>query len=282
MAIPEAQLETWSHQGSVKQSAATYQTIRGALESDAVPYMNRNFEVFLQGSYGNDTNVYAESDVDVVILYEGSFFKDTSALPPDQLAAYKAYFSDGKYPYAEFKSHVQTALENAFRGAVSFGSKAFKVAANGAHRSADVVTAFEYRRYHKFISGADQHYTTGMAFYTTDNQQIVNYPKLHSKNLTAKHQATGSRFKSAIRIFKNLRRMLVDKHVIEKNIAPSYFIEGLLYSVPNDCFAGDRSTTVFNILDWLQSKPDRSGFVCANEQYYLLRDNEPVCWPSAN
>ena len=27
---------------------------------------------------------------------------------------------------------------------------------------------------------------------------------------------------------------------------------------------------------------DRSNFLCANEQYYLLRDNSPVCWPKAN
>jgi hypothetical protein len=27
---------------------------------------------------------------------------------------------------------------------------------------------------------------------------------------------------------------------------------------------------------------DQTQFVCANEQYYLLRDNDPVTWPTAN
>jgi hypothetical protein len=68
MAIPESQLETWSHQGSVKQSRDTYATIKRTLEASDTKYADKDFEVFLQGSYGNDTNIYAESDVDVVIL----------------------------------------------------------------------------------------------------------------------------------------------------------------------------------------------------------------------
>ena len=32
-----------------------------------MPYADKNLKVFLQGSYGNDMNIYAESDVDIVI-----------------------------------------------------------------------------------------------------------------------------------------------------------------------------------------------------------------------
>jgi hypothetical protein len=39
---------------------------------------------------------------------------------------------------------------------------------------------------------------------------------------------------------------------------------------------------VLNTLRWLHQTTDRTKFVCANEQYYLLRDNELVCWPVAN
>ena len=67
MAIPETQLETWSHQGSVAQSSSTYATIKNTLEEAGTAYNDKNYKVFLQGSYGNDTNIYSESDVDVVI-----------------------------------------------------------------------------------------------------------------------------------------------------------------------------------------------------------------------
>src|SRR5208283_4293518 len=88
MAIPESQLETWSHQGSVTQSADTYATIKRALESASAKYCDRKFEFFLQGSYGNDSNIFAESDVDVVIRYDGAFYHDLSSLPPDQHSAF--------------------------------------------------------------------------------------------------------------------------------------------------------------------------------------------------
>ena len=81
MAIPDAQLETWSHQGSVTQSSITYQIIRDALFDSSAAYANKLFDVFLQGSYGNDTNIFAESDVDVVIRLDSIFVYDGRNLP---------------------------------------------------------------------------------------------------------------------------------------------------------------------------------------------------------
>ena len=76
MAIPEAQLETWSHQGSVTQSSSTYNTIKRVVEETGAPYAGKDFKVFLQGSYGNDTNIYAESDVDTVIVLNDCWQSD--------------------------------------------------------------------------------------------------------------------------------------------------------------------------------------------------------------
>jgi len=90
MAIPESQLDTWSHQGSITQSSTTYATVKRALEAADTKYANQSFEVFLQGSYGNDTNIYAESDVDVVIRLDTIYHYDTSALTPQDLAVFQA------------------------------------------------------------------------------------------------------------------------------------------------------------------------------------------------
>jgi hypothetical protein len=282
MPNPENQLRVWSHQGSVTQSKDTYATIKRALEHVNAKYTDRNFSVFLQGSYGNDTNIHAESDVDVVIRYDGAFFHDLTELPAEQQSAFKAYFSDGTYLYNTFKGHVQTTLEAAFGRSVKLGKKAIKVEANGSRRSADVVVAFEYRRYYKFNSNFEQRYDTGIVFFTSDNTRIANYPKQHSENCTTKHQATGNNFKPVVRIFKNIRSRLVDNGVIGEGVAPSYFIEGLLYNVPNHYYSGTYGNMVLNILRWLHQTTDRTNFLGANEQYYLLRDNHPVCWPCAN
>ena len=106
MAIPESQLATWSSQGAITGSASTYATIKRALEADSAAYRARNFTIFLQGSYGNDTNIYAESDVDVVIRYDDAFFHDLTSLNATQQAAFNTYFNNGSYLYTSFKNDV--------------------------------------------------------------------------------------------------------------------------------------------------------------------------------
>jgi len=57
MAIPEAQLETWSHQGATVTSESTNGSIKTALESSNSKIKNKNTDIYLQGSYKNSTNI---------------------------------------------------------------------------------------------------------------------------------------------------------------------------------------------------------------------------------
>ncbi len=156
-----------------------------------------------------------------------------------------------------------------------------KIQASGNRRSADVLVALQYRRYHRFRSLDDQKYDSGICFWTTGGTRVANYPQQHSDNCTTKHQATASWFKPLVRVFKNVRAKLVSDGVIDAEVAPSYYIEGLLYNVPNEKFGASYEASFLNALNWLL-KADRSQFVCANEQYYLLRDDPNVTWTAAN
>ena len=115
MSIPEAQLDTWSKVGSQKQSTDTYGTIRNALDDKTAPYAG-SIEIFLQGSYGNDTNVYGkDSDVDIVIRSDRAYFRDLSRLSPLERASYDAKEGAGPtYPFATFKTDVIQVLKNKF------------------------------------------------------------------------------------------------------------------------------------------------------------------------
>jgi hypothetical protein len=283
MTIPLAQLETWSSQGSITQSKNTYATVKAALEDANATYTDRNFKVFLQGSYGNDTNIYAESDVDVIIRFDGEFYHDIKERPADEQAAFNAaYPNSGTYLYSAFKEHVRQALRAKFGDSVKPGTKAIRIEGNGNRRNADVIVAFEYRRYYKFKASYDESHITGMCFFASGSTKIANYPKQHSENLTVKHQATGNKFKPLVRIFKNMRSRLIEDGLIAEGSAPSYYIEGLLNNVLNDQFVGDYQDIVLNILNWLYNTKDRSEFVCANKQYYLLRDGTHTCWACAD
>ena len=284
MSIPESKLKTWSHQGSITQSSNTYNTIKNVLEVYNTPYRSKDFKVFLQGSYGNDTNIYAESDVDIVIQLNDCFNGDLSNLSEADKAAYKDCFSKATYTYSNFKDDVLSVLKDKYGNAVKTGNKAITIDANSSRRKSDVIVAIQHRRYFKFRSSSNSSYIAGMCFYNTSNQPIANFPKDHSANLTDKHQASSNKLKPLIRVFKNMRNCLIDERLINAGIAPSYYIEGLLYNVPNENFTSSFQDSVVNILNWFYylKKSEKEELLCANERYYLLRDGSNTSWSPVN
>jgi hypothetical protein len=279
MAISEKQLETWAKQGSVTQSASTYASIKGVLEDSTSPYYLKSFESFLQGSYGNDTNVYAESDVDIVMLLTSTFYTDISQMTSAEQAAYNAQRSSASYSHAEFKAAVASWLTKKYGNTVQAGNKAIRIPANGARRDADVLVASEFRRYTSFTSTSANKYHGGICFWLPDGTRVENFPKQHSANCTTKHQNTSSMFKPMVRIWKNLRNRMVADGKITKGLAPSYFVEGMLWNVPPSSFVNSYADTFINCLNWVQAS-DKAKLTTASGLHWLVRDGSPTCWPT--
>jgi hypothetical protein len=270
MPIPESQLETWSHQGSVQQSSSTYQLIRNALMDEEAGYADKSFDVFLQGSYGNDTNIYSESDVDVVICLDSIFRQDIAELSDQSKQLFNSQYSNATYTYYQFKEAVVQHLRNRFGAdAVSVGSKAIKIKPAQGRRSADVVVCYEYRRYKSFSLQNTNDYVPGIIFPASIGE-IINYPKRHSSNLTAQHQKVGGMLKPMVRILKNMRSRMSEENKLRNGVAPSYYLEGMFYNVPVEQYVSTSyGDTFVNGINWLL-KTDKSKLVCANWQYYLL------------
>ena len=277
MAISEQQLQTWSHQGSVRGSSETYQTIKAALEDPRAPYVGHHFEVFLQGSYGNDTNIYAESDVDIVICLTEVFDTDIGGLSPADKAAYEAGYSPATYGFHEFKAEVFRWLQWKYGNGVNLGKKAIFVPGGNSRRDADVVVCIEHRRYASYQSSWNAQYHSGICFWKTDGTKIVNFPKQHRKNLTSKHQETSSPFKANVRVLKNMRKAMVNHDFLADGIAPSYFLEGMLWNVPSQYFTSSFQETFANYLPWLENC-DSTQLACANNLHWLIRDECQICW----
>lgn len=281
MSILESQLETWSHQGAMTTSRNTYASIRSSLADPNSPFANKDFKIFLQGSYGNDTNIRADSDVDVAIQLDSIFRSNLQALPPEQQAAYQNTFSNATYTFGEFKQAVIGHLQRTFgHHYVQIGNKSVKVLANSGRLGADVVICYQYRDYRRFIGVADQSYDEGIIFTTSTGNEIINYPTLHRDNCTAKHQATNGWFKPTVRIFKNMRGRLIGDGAISQNTAPSYFVEGMLYNVPNTKLGGCYGDTFCESVNWLRST-DLSKLVCANYKHWLFGPDS-VQWSQDN
>jgi hypothetical protein len=270
MGIPESQLETWSHQGAVTTAKATHESIRNALNSYEWPN-GVDFEVYLQGSYKNDTNTRGDMDVDLVVQLNSTFFYNN--LSEEQ----KKYLglSLASYEWNDFRSDVLSALKGYYGSLViTEGNKSIKVKAGGGRLPADVVVCAQYRKYR---SPNSYDYVEGVTFWTkNENRQIINYPKIHYDNGVSKHQKTNNQYKPTVRVFKNIRNYLEENYHISDSLAPSYLLECLLYNVPNDKFIGNYRDVFCNILNWL-NKANLEAFVCQNEQLKLFGDT-PEQW----
>ena len=283
MSIPESQLETWSHQGAVTTAKRTHESIRNALDSHTWPTGVSKPEVYLQGSYKNTTNIHGNSDVDVVAQLNSTFKDDLSELSEYERKLYNQAYDDATYIWKNFRADVVAALQDYFGPTAvdDTGNKSLKVVGTSNRLPADVVACMQYRKYKHFRSLNDQSYVEGMVFYTLrERRKVINFPKVHYQNGTEKNGKTSGWYKPTIRIFKNARTYLVNQRVISKELAPSYFLECLLYNVPDVKFTSNHQDTFCGVINWLR-EVDMTNFVCQNEQVYLF-GNTPEQWSSIN
>lgn len=280
MAIPESQLETWSHQGAVTSASAIYQRIRDALQADTTLSV-RNFDVFLQGSYRNSTNIRGDSDVDVVVKLEDTFQPDYDQLDELTKAKVKAGHRDATYTLADFRRDVSSAIQRAFPNhSITEGGKSIKIPRTANNIPADVVPCLEYRLYRPpqtFLSDAT--YIDGIWLWDVQrNHSVISFPKQSYDNGVAKHERTNQWYKPTVRIFKNARGWMEDNGLIRIGTASSHAIECLLCNVPDQQFGSSYGSTFVNVVNWLSSA-DLTNFVCQNGIQRLFSDGR---WTEAN
>lgn len=276
MTISSSQYDVWAKQGAVITAKSTHQSIRNALAGHKFP-SGVTYDTYLQGSYKNSTNIRGDSDVDLVVQLDSSFRKDLRFLPQSQKEAYEGSYENSDFRWVDFRHEVQSALSSYYgTHMVNSGDKTLKVKPNSGRLPADVVVCIKYRVYHYFHTISDQGYTVGITFYDYGSKRwIVNYPKLHYDNGVAKNSdaRTTGLFKPTVRMFKNARSWLVDEGHISETIAPSHFIESLVYNVPDACFKGSNELTFLTCLSWMVDvlgKPLYKELVLQHEQGKLI------------
>lgn len=281
MPIPESQLQTWSAQGSITQSATTYDTIKKVLNDSLSPYYSKDFSIFLQGSYGNHTNVWSDSDVDIVIRLNQTFYSDLSALEQQAKTSFDTAHANAQYGFHEFRTEVIDWLTKQFGSDIKPGKKAIFVKGNGSRREVDVLVCTKLRRYRKGSSGYDNQYDEGICFFLPDNTRVINFPEQHRENCIAKHQNSNEWFKKMVRVYKNMRNRMVDDGYLASGVAPSYFIEGMLWNVPNDKFGISFEDSFVKSFNWVINS-NKAQLACANDLYWLIREGGGNCWSSAD
>ena len=260
MPIPESTLSRWSHHQAATAFTQAHLPIRAALDAYSWP-SDIKYEVFLQGSYKNDTNLGGDSDVDVVVRLNQRLRPRVAELSGRQLQEDASH--QGAYQrWKSFRDHALKAMRARFGNAAESGRKTLKVPKGKIPADADLVVTLRFRE--------------GIAFYLSDEGRwVVSFPQQHHDRGQKKEEATGRRFKRTIRMFKAARNRLVENKRLTKSDASSYFIECMLYNVPDDLFKPKLAPTHMGIVDWLKTaKLDE--FECQNGRVDLFGQGQEL------
>ena len=254
MPIPERALSRWSHHEAATAFTQAHLTIRAAMDAYSWP-SGTKYEVLLQGSYKNDTNLGGDSDVDVVVRLNQRLRPRVAKLSGQQLeedASHKGTFQR----WNAFRAHALKAMRARFGNAAKSGRKTVKVPKGKIPADVDLVVTVRYRE--------------GIAFYLPrEKRWVVSFPQQHHDQGQEKEEATNYRFKRTVRMFKSARNRLVEKKMLTKSDAPSYFIECLLYNVPDALFKPKLAPTYTGIVEWLKKAPIKE-FECQNGRVDLF------------
>jgi hypothetical protein len=166
---------------------------------------------------------------------------------PGQPIDYGIYPSS--HEYTDFKNLVEKALVRKFgRAEVVRGNKAFDIHANSYRVDADVIPAFEHRRY-KGLQQAVPMFDSGIEFLTDKNVRIINWPNQSKANAVEKNDLTSRKYKATVRILKRLRNEMQDEKIPQAKDFASFLISSLVWNTPNELFVStSHATTVRNVL----------------------------------
>jgi hypothetical protein len=253
---------------------------------EALQYADRlrdhPYEIFLQGSYANHTNITQSSDVDLVVMLQLPFEENLEALDPIGLANFEERYEECFYGWEEFREDVLASLRESYF--VDEGNKCVDIKNWDSllRVPADILPAIEYRLYSAFPAPGVEIYEEGVFFRDQKGHAIVNYPKQHLRNGNTKNVLTGGRFKEVIRAAKHARKRAVGSESLPADAAPSYFVECLLYNVPDDEYRVALVDAYHNAVAWLdrcrRHRPDEfAGLMCQNGLVALFGDG-PDQW----
>ena len=186
---------------TVERAISLHENVRALLgDSDYV--------TFLQGSYKNDTALADMNDVDVVAV-------STTARPGFWGYDWKAVFKD-----------VEQRLEQTpyYRGKWKRHDKCITL---NTQVSIDIVPAVPVETPAK----------DPIQIYSFSEESTrKNWPRDHYKNAAEKSRRTNNAFKQSVRLFKRWAKCHFPD---ERKVAPSYYLECLLHSLPDALFSGD-------------------------------------------
>lgn len=267
----EEKLISWTKPSSEteqEKQERTERMIREAISAHKA-FDNCKLNIFIKGSYANNTNVQVDSDVDIAVECTEVIYWEKS-----EDCNYK-----GGSPYTgiwtpqKLRDELILALKSKFPNQVdTSGSTAIQINSSSARVNADVVPCFGYR-YHTVYS-----YVKGTKIFKTDGCKTVNYPMQQLENGIEKNNRTNRLYKRVVRILKRTANEM-SKNGIFKEI-PSYFVECLVYNCPDSLFESStwteriKSLLIYIYNNTKNEEPKENRWLEVNEYFYLFHPKQ--------
>lgn len=276
-AYNEQTLSSWSKPASKTEEQKISNAI--SMIKDAVKahitLKDKNIEFIIQGSYGNNTNVKLDSDIDVCIMLKDTFYSEyREGATRDDYG-----FTRGTNSFDDYRSCVIKAMIEKFGSTnVTTGNKSIKIQSNTYRVQADVVPAFQFRNYRNDIKNDINNFTEGIKFYSSQNEAIINYPKIHVENGITKNNETGRRYKRTVRLYKRIRNKMIEDQIAVPNGITSFLIECLLWNTPNHIFNNAKTwnellhNSIVHIYNQIKDENLSKDWGEVSEHFYLFHN----------
>ncbi|NKB72145.1 MAG: nucleotidyltransferase [Candidatus Latescibacteria bacterium] len=246
----------------------TERMIRDAIDAHE-PFDNCSLKVFAKGSYANNTNVRADSDVDIAVeCTDVQYWEESEKGVHTPGEPY-----EGIWTPVKLRAELISAVKAKFPGQVdSSGSTAIQINSSSARVDADVVPCFSFRYFMKYGT------RDGTKIFKTDGSSIVNYPVQQKENGTAKNNTTGYAYKKGARLLKRIENAIAADGTFRE--LPSFFMECLAYNCPDQVFSNSTWTErlramLFYIWDNLQGdEPAEGRWLEVNECFFLFHSDQ--------
>lgn len=264
MKYSEETLKNWKNPASDTEEqkiSNTVSMIKSAV-ANCPDLDDLTIEVFVQGSYANNTNVRTNSDVDVCVMLTSSFYTEY----PEGKSREDYGFTEGTIGFDEYKKRIKKAIIDKFGpDAVTVGNKSLKIRSNSYHVNADVVVAIMLKDYKSIGSTDPKQYSEGTRFWSSDGTKVTNYPKIHIANGIKKNNETNYRYKYLVRMFKKIRNNMVNDQIIDGDTISSFLTECLVWNVPNRIITGYDT--------WTETIRQAISYL-----YHAIKDNKHKEW----
>ena len=206
----------------------TYKRIRDAVRADQ--RLAGNVRIFVKGSYANNTNVRADSDVDIAVEWTSwAYISKTNQAAKLSWQQLGVPLGDSEPDPATYRRWVEQALAEGLGSNVvdPSGNKAIFVAGSSTTLDADVVPCFQHKRY----DARHRSPHVGIRLYPKKGGYVENWPEQNKVNGNKKNEQTGKRYKQLVRAIKRLENDMVKTGRLQEEVH-GYFIECLLYNLP--------------------------------------------------